>query len=104
MSVAATRKEFAAFALRKLCSSSRAPTNLDKWMASKSYMLVTVQGHKGEERYLIAEKSSEDEKGALLPLSFDRLEDALQAKAKLEGQKDDGPAGDSDGDPASRTP
>lgn len=99
MSVAATRKDFVTFTVQGLSSNRRAPTNLDKWMATKSYMLVTVQGLQGEERYLIAEASSQDEKEVLLPMSFDRLEDALRAKARLEGQRDDAPVADGDQPP-----
>lgn len=104
MSVAATQEEFDSPAVRSLSSHRRVPTNLDNWMATKSYMLVTVQGLRGEERYLIAEASSDDEKEVLLPLSFDRLEDALKAKATLEGQRDDAPAAEGDSDQASRMP
>lgn len=58
-------------------------------MATKNYMVVTIQGLKGVVRYLIVERSADGESETLLSHSFDRLEDALKMKSSLERRASD---------------
>ncbi|MBR0647279.1 hypothetical protein [Plastoroseomonas hellenica] len=58
-------------------------------MATKDYMVVTIQGLKGAVRYLIVERSADGESETLLSHSFERLEDALKMKSSLEAKAAD---------------
>lgn len=89
MASAAIHAELATVAVHGIGSSPRNATNLDKWMAAKNYMVVTIQGLKGTARYLIVERSADGESENLLSYSFERLEDALEMKSSLEAQASD---------------
>ncbi|HEY4250907.1 MAG TPA: hypothetical protein VGM87_06890 [Roseomonas sp.] len=59
-------------------------TDLERFMASKTYALVPIYGFSDHVRYLIAERDPAWQQAVILPGAYDTVQDAAAAKAAME--------------------